>query len=638
MQISNEQKEEIKARIDLADLIASYGIDIRHNGSGIWCRCPFHNEKTPSFKIDPSSGRYHCFGCGESGDAIDFVMKQDGLSFGEAAKRLADKVGIELKAVVNPTIAMRGRLLAMMAELATDFGKMLKAKAFTEADIARAYVKDRDITDEAIAKFQIGYVPKDVSKILGWAKKKGYSEEELVTAGILKSRNNPSDKPYSYFGGRLVFTLKDKYGKVVGFSGRKLDDNQPGGKYVNSPETILFKKSRTMFAFDEARRNIVKALNREAIICEGQIDCIRLHMNGYPTAVAPLGTAFTEEHATMLHRVADSALLCFDDDSAGHKATIKAAAILLAEGMPVRAVSLPDGEDPDSFIRKYGAESFSKLIAEKSESIVRYQIRAEKAKEQDPNDPNATVRISKAILTTLANCKSKIMREALLKEAAKILDLQYKVLIEDIEKMAKTAGEEQVEDAEQFITPPSQKELDVSSNLPSNIEGALIVYLMENEGKIDEEKQLIKALLPKEVFSSSLAVNFLDVWLNNKKDEEDLIRQYIETMPPNEYKAFIALMTYLDGMSYFDGLETKHKIVYFARQIWHDYFLRLLNRVKQLPSSDGNKALGDKITKSILFLNSETVKNIVKFMRTFSHTEFAGLMPETNPMPNGKIS
>ncbi len=624
MRFANEQKEEVKARVDLADLISSYGNEVRHNGSGIWCRCPFHNEKTPSMKIDPSTGWYHCFGCGESGDAIDFVMKQDGLSFGEALKKLADKVGIELKSsVVDKGEAMRGRLLAMMSELAIDFGKMLKAEKFAEADLARKYVDERGLSGDAVSKFMIGYVPKDVDKLLGWAKRHGYSEQDLVDGGILKARRSQGDRPYSYFGGRLVFAVKDKYGKVIAFSGRKLDESVGGGKYVNSPETILFKKSRTMFAFDEARRNIVKAPNREAIVCEGQIDCIRLHVSGFPTAVAPLGTAFTEEHAVMLHRVADTALLCFDDDAAGHKATVKAASILLAEGIPVRVVSLPDGDDPDSFIRTKGADAFAKLVEDRAESIVRYQVRAERAKEASPDDPNATDRVAKAVMSTIAACKSKVMREALLKEAAKELDIKYSVMSEDIDKVAKLSDDAGGFDPESLIEKPIDGRAEDLMNLPGNAEGAFIVFLMENEGKMDDDKPIVKALFPKEVFKSSLTSRFVDAWLEDKVEDNDPIRKFVETIPHDEYKNFISLMTSADGMAIFDEMDVKHKVVYFARQVWHEYFLRLIARLSKLDETDKTKDAMKKVCAYALSLNTGTVKGIVKLMRVFKHEEFA---------------
>ena len=437
MAISEEQKEEIRAKVDIADIISSYGYTLKHSGSDLWCCCPFHNEKTPSFKVDSSRGTYHCFGCGESGDVFSFVMKQEGLTFNDAIRKLASAVGIELKAVVSPLTKKRKRLYTLMSELAIDFHKMLKSPKCKDADIARNYLKSRRLDESTSDKFLIGYAPKEVDKILSWAGRHGYSYQDLADAGVIKISDSPDRKPYFYFSNRLVFTIKDKNGQIVAFSGRQLVEDKKSGKYINSPETLIFKKSKNFFAFDEARKHIVKAPNREAIVCEGQIDCIRLHTNGFNNAVAPLGTAFTEDHAIMLHRVADNVLLCFDDDGAGHKATIKAAQLLLAEGMPIRVLALPDGDDPDSFILKHGKEAFSELINNNAESIVQFQIRAARMAEKNQNDPNISVRITKAVLETISKSKDKVYRTLLLKEAAKSLGVDFATLSEEANKTVK---------------------------------------------------------------------------------------------------------------------------------------------------------------------------------------------------------
>ena len=428
MAISEEQKEEIRAKVDIADLVTSYGFNLKHSGSDLWCCCPFHNEKTPSFKVDTSRGTYHCFGCGESGDVFDFIMKQEGLSFGDAIRKLASSVGVEIKESVNPISKKRKRLTSLMAEIAIDFHKMLKSQKCKDAEKAREYINSRQIPAEAVDSFLIGYAPSDVNKIIAWGGRHGYSVQDLADAGLLKLSDVVGRPPYFYFADRLVFSVRDKNGQIVAFSGRQLVEDKKSGKYVNSPETSIFKKSRTFFGFDDARKYIVKAKNREAIVCEGQIDCIRLHVSGFKTAIAPLGTAFTEEHAVMLHRVADSALLCFDDDVAGHKATIRAAQILLAEGMPIRVLALPDGEDPDSYILKHGKDEFSKLIETKTESIVQFQIRAAKSLEKNPDETNAVLRVTKSVIETLSKARDKVQRNLLVKEAAKRLGVDFPTL------------------------------------------------------------------------------------------------------------------------------------------------------------------------------------------------------------------
>ncbi|MBR1920378.1 MAG: DNA primase, partial [Kiritimatiellae bacterium] len=387
--------EEIKARVDLADLVASYGIQVRHVGSSVKACCPFHHEKTPSFNINVSKGFYHCFGCGESGDAIKFVQRQEGLTFVEAVRKLAGQCGVKIEEVEDPGAGLRKRLYSLMAELAAFYHRcLLRAK---EGEDARRYLRDRSL-DGAIAEdWGIGYAPNGVANILRWAEKYKYTAAELEAAGVVKAPTRPGDAGYHRFGGRLMFPVRDRQGRVVAFSGRQLVERRNSGKYVNSPETAIFKKSNVLFGFDRASRAIGKDPHCEVIVCEGQIDCIRLHASGFANAVAGQGTAFTEEHVRALTRVARQAVLVYDDDSAGHKATIRSAGMLLAAEMPVRVVSLPDGDDPDSFLRAKGAEAFRALL-EKGESIMSFQCRVERAKEAAPASVDAVARVSRAVL------------------------------------------------------------------------------------------------------------------------------------------------------------------------------------------------------------------------------------------------
>ena len=406
--ITEATVEEIKARIDIAELISSYGIQIKRAGSSLKACCPFHHEKTPSFHINEGKGFYHCFGCGESGDAIKFVRRMDGLTFIEAVTKLAERCGVKIEAgKEDPAAGRRRRLLALMAELAQFYRRcLLKAK---EAEIAREYLKSRDLGEQVQEDFLIGYAPKGMPPMVKWAEKYGYTLDELEEAGVVKPPRGPGDSGYSRFGGRLMFSIKDKQGRVVAFSGRQLVASKHSGKYVNSPETPIFRKSSVLFGFDRAAGNISKSPHREAIVCEGQIDTIRLHACGFPVAVASQGTAFTEEHVKLLGKVADQVTLVFDDDEAGRKATVRTARLFLAAEMPVKVVSLPEGDDPDSFLRRHPAEDFRRLLDD-AESIMSFQVRAERAKERSPDSIDAMARISGEILLTVSSSRSAVIR------------------------------------------------------------------------------------------------------------------------------------------------------------------------------------------------------------------------------------
>lgn len=521
--VSQAQLDEIKARIDLGELVESYGYRVRRVGSRLVCCCPFHNEKTPSFSIDPARGFYHCFGCGESGTAITFVCRQEGLGFLDAVRKLAQRAGIKLEEKEDPQAGVRNRLFAAMNELAQFYHRCLDIR---EAALAREYLEKRDLGPDVRKNYVLGYAPKGIETISKWAAKYGFTLEELDKAGVIKMPERPGDRGYHRFGGRLMFPIADRNGRIVAFSGRQLVEDKHSGKYVNSPETLIFSKSAVLFGFDKAARHIARAENREVIICEGQIDCIRLHICGFPNSVASQGTAFTSTHAQMLRRVADSALLCYDDDAAGHKATVRAAGILMAAGLSVRVASLPDGDDPDSFLRTKGAGKFREMVAKRTESIVAFQVRSERAKERNPDSADAIGRISGAVLATIAQCANAVVKSVLLEEAAKLLKVPVFALAEEMSKLAKrmppaakseeVVAEAPVREVEDGNPPSPNPGRDAAAILPpTRRERAMIGIMMANPGDRAIES-ILRELFRPEVYGSEFARDFADAYLKGE--------------------------------------------------------------------------------------------------------------------------
>ena len=424
--------DEIKARTDLADLISSYGVPLRRAGADYKACCPFHREKTPSFVVHGHPPFYHCFGCGEKGDAFTFVMKQEGLSFGEAVRKLARQCGVTVEERADPDAARRARLYALHAELAAFFRRCLKRAP--EAEPARRYLATRRLPEDALEKFCVGYAPLAPEAMQTWARKHGFSEDEMEAAGVLLRGRYPGGRPYNRFGGRLMFTICDRQGRPVAFSGRILTNEKRAAKYVNSPETLVFKKSHVLFGLDKAAAHIVKAPGRCALVCEGQIDLIRCHACGFENAVASQGTAFTEEHVRMVKKCADSVVLVFDADGAGRKAAVKTGGEFLAAEMPVRVATLPPGEDPDSLLRDQGPDAF-RAVLERAESITHFQVRTLRAEEPHPDSIDAVARVSRAALETIARCPSAVLRASLLAEAAQMLHLPLAALEEDFAKV-----------------------------------------------------------------------------------------------------------------------------------------------------------------------------------------------------------
>ena len=620
--ISEKVVEEIRSRTDLAELVSSYGIPLKQSGSSIKACCPFHHEKTPSFNINVAKGFYHCFGCGESGDVFKFVQKQEGLTFMEAVKKLAAQCGVKVEAEDDPTADKRARLFALMAELAQFYHRCLKK--MKEAAPARAYLEKRELDEKVQDDFLIGYAPTGIAPILTWAEKYGFTAEELADAGVIKpSDGRPGDRGYHRFGGRLMFTVKDRQGRVVAFSGRQLVEKKNSGKYVNSPETPIFKKSNVLFGFDRAAANIAKSPHREVIVCEGQIDTIRLHVCGFPVAVASQGTAFTEQHARMIKRVADAALLVFDDDAAGHKATIRTAALLLAEEMPVRVVSLPGGNDPDSFLRTEGAAAFQRLL-DGAESIVSFQCRIEQAKEKDAKTIDAVARVSKAVLTTLAACPSAILRASMVDEAARLLNLPAAALAEELGKVKvsppvapssrteeafDTVNEEDRDDAE-FIDADADESAALTSEdahavePPPEREMALMEFLLANERNSSLDG-MVGEFLPKEVFAHDFTRAFVEAWRVELASDADAISAFAAKLDAREQSWFDRIMS-KTGTTDASGQSATDILQEFVRNLWGDHLRRLRGA---LPAN------GDAAADMKRFQISTTIKrlNMVKW-------------------------
>ncbi|MDD2600074.1 MAG: DNA primase [Kiritimatiellae bacterium] len=426
--------EEIRARVDIVELIGSR-MELKKAGSSFMGCCPFHNEKTPSFSVNPVRQYYHCFGCGVHGDVFKFLQEQDGLTFVDAVRVLADRAGVTIAEKYDQSAGSRKMLYALHAELAAFYQRcLLQSKG---AAGARAYLEERKLDDKTVESFGIGYAPaRPRNAVLKWAEKNARPVEQLIAAGIVlpPREGQRRDDYYDRFQSRLMFPICDTQGRVVAFSARVLEQGSKAAKYVNSPETDIFVKGRVLYGLNKAAAKIVKHPRREAIICEGQIDVIRCHAAGFETAVAAQGTAFSREHVKLLKRYADCVVIVFDGDLAGKKAAVRSGALLLEEEIPVRVAALPPGEDPDSIIRSRGYEGF-KAILESARSITAFQIAFLREQEQAPDSIDAVSRVTHGVLETLAGCASAVLRSSLLQESADLLHLPLSALSDDLESL-----------------------------------------------------------------------------------------------------------------------------------------------------------------------------------------------------------
>ncbi|MBI2153757.1 MAG: DNA primase [Candidatus Rokubacteria bacterium] len=376
--------EEIRSRVDLVDLVGQF-VNLKRAGLNWKGLCPFHAEKTPSFMVHPKKGIFHCFGCGVGGDAFGFLMRQDRLAFPEAVRVLAERVGVALPTERKTEVdGQREALFKTMALAAEFYQDALWNRP--EGEGARRYLDSRRISSEMARKFGLGYAPEGWDHLLGFMKGRSVTEEQLVQVGLVLPRQTGTGF-YDRFRGRLLFPIKDVQGRVVAFGGRAMGTEDP--KYLNSPETPLYVKGQTLYALDLAKPQI-RERNR-ALVVEGYVDCLMAHQHGFTETVAALGTAFTSPQLALLRRYCDEVITFFDADAAGKKATQRVEELLEPAGdglawavnrtgafadrgsLRLKVALLPSGHDPDSFLRKEGAQAFAQRIAE-TRSLLAYAV------------------------------------------------------------------------------------------------------------------------------------------------------------------------------------------------------------------------------------------------------------------------
>ena len=440
--IPKETIEEIRSRSNIVDVITAYLPELRRRGSTHKCCCPFHKEKTPSFTVNDERQIYHCFGCGAGGDVFRFVQDYEKVDFIGAVQLLADRVGVEVVFEGGRREDQTGKevLLKLQSDAAAYYHRILMQGR--EGEMARRYLQERDLPVEMMKAFQIGFAPDDWEGLLSRALKKGYEVTDLERAGLaVPSERSGKESHYDRFRGRVMFPICDPMGRVIGFSGRIMNRADRGAKYVNSPETLIFKKSQVLFAFDQARKAIVE--RRQAIIVEGQIDAIRCHQAGLTHVVASQGTALTEQHARLIKRYTDEVILVFDADAAGVKAALATASLFTTEELSVRVATLPEKTDPDSLIRDQGVEVFERLLNEAPGALA-YLIEQQQAAENQTTEVGR-LRVVKEVLAFIRPVRSATRQDSLLREAADRLNLSEDALKYDLNQHAKPVMRKPVE-------------------------------------------------------------------------------------------------------------------------------------------------------------------------------------------------
>lgn len=424
------QVEDVRAAADIVKIIGDY-VQLRKAGANMMGLCPFHQEKTPSFAVHPGKQIFHCFGCGVGGDVFKFIMLVDNLSFPEALERLAEKVGITLVQAGQKRKDSKSHERAALYKVHEAAAKFYAGQltGTSEGRAARAYLLDRGLQDEVIGRFLLGYAPREGRALTRHLSSLGFDDETAEKSGLVL-RDAGGDRRFDRFRGRIIFPIANESGKVIAFGGRALGDEQP--KYLNSPETPIYTKSRVLYHLDSAGKTIRK--QDYAILVEGYMDCIAVDSGGVENVIASCGTSFTDAQIALLARYSRRVVVNYDPDSAGIAATERSLNALLEAGFEVKVLALPDGLDPDSFIRKQGAAEYRRLLAEAPGYVDYITDRA--IAEHGLGSPQGKLAVANAVLPYLARMPNPILRREMTDRLAACAMLDDRLLREELRRAA----------------------------------------------------------------------------------------------------------------------------------------------------------------------------------------------------------
>jgi DNA primase len=424
--IPNDVINQVIERSDIVEIIGNYTA-LKKAGRNFKALCPFHNEKTPSFVVNPDKQIFHCFGCGVGGNAVGFLMRQEHLEFPEAVRFLANKAGVVIpeneSAAVSPSRQLREEILKANALAADFFHGILLTSHEADVKIARDYLKGRGVNLETVKKFQLGFAPNEWDALLKYLRSKGISEELISKAGLIIAREGKSGF-YDRFRKRIVFPILDVQNRFLAFGARAMQDSD-GAKYINSPETPVYTKGQHMFGLQLTKTAVGKS--DRIIVVEGYMDMIMPFVHGVENIAASLGTALTVDQIRLIRRYTPNVVMLFDTDTAGQSAIVRSLDLLIDEGMNVRVATLAQDEDPDSFIRQQGAEAFNARI-EDAQSLLDFKFDW-LGRQYDLKTVEGKSKISQELLSTIARFKSEVAKYELTKSLAQKLNIPEGVLL-----------------------------------------------------------------------------------------------------------------------------------------------------------------------------------------------------------------
>lgn len=527
MRYSDDIIEEVRSKNDIVDVVSQY-VKLTKKGSSYFGLCPFHNEKTPSFSVTPGKQMYYCFGCGAGGNVFNFIMEYENYTFGEALKHLADRAGVELPKIeyskeIRQKALEKSELLEINKQAAQYFYYQLRTE---KGKRGYEYLKSRGLSEETMRKFGLGYSDKFSDGLYRYLKSKGYQDERLRESGLFNvdERHGMYDK----FWNRVIFPIMDVNNRAIGFGGRVMGDAKP--KYLNSPETKIFDKSRNLYGLNLARTTRKKYL----ILCEGYMDVIAMHQAGFTNAVASLGTALTSGHASLLKRYTQEVLLLYDSDEAGIRAALRGIPILREAGVSSRVVSLKPYKDPDEFIRNMGPEAFEERLNEAQDSFL---FRISVAEKEFPmEEPQGQNRFFERCAEMLLELKDELERNLYIDAVVKIYRGRYGISSENLKKRINTLALKGTS-AEHRIQPksgsPEKKKKDSASDTSQKL---MLTWLVTYPRIFDQVAQY----LTPEDFVVPLYREVAQMLFKQREDGEINPARLLNSFPDSEEQREVA--------------------------------------------------------------------------------------------------
>lgn len=540
---------DIKNRADIEEVVSDF-VSLKKKGQNLWACCPFHNEKTPSFTVSPTKGFYKCFGCGKGGDAIDFVMEVEKLNYLEALKYLAKKYGIEVQeeelSEDELRIQSERESLYIVLNYAKDyFGECLNETPEGKS-IGQSYFKERDISEEIIEKFELGYTVDKWDGLLNKAKDAGHTTEFLEQAGLIIAKD---DRFYDRFRGRVVFPIHNVTGRVVAFGARALKkDDKP--KYINSPETPVYHKSQVLYGLYQAKQAIRQLEN--CYMVEGYTDVTRLHQIGIENVVASSGTALSKEQVQLVGRFSKQLTVLYDGDIAGIKASLRGIDTILANGLDVKVVLFPEGHDPDSYAQELGANEFKTFLDNNAQDFIHFKSNLVVA--ESGNDPLKKAESIKDIVSSIGQIPDQVKRMVYVKEASNILQMEERILVGEMNKVllasqkASLTKQEYEIGKEQLIEPApkqAESEWDINSLIAYQEQESIRLLLKYGFNELEEGEllhQFIFNELDDVTFQNDIYASIFEDYKSLLEDNKTVGAQhFIDNGSPEVRKAVIDL-------------------------------------------------------------------------------------------------